>query len=104
MLASALLDLTLHPGENESLELHFPARVVDIDTDQVPFGIIIEHDAFRDLTTLNARMLGEIDVQRIGVGIVGQLHGRNPRSGNAVSYTHLRAHETPEHLVCRLLL
>eukprot|EP00658_Telonema_sp_P-2_P052647 TRINITY_DN40881_c0_g1_i1.p1 TRINITY_DN40881_c0_g1~~TRINITY_DN40881_c0_g1_i1.p1 ORF type:complete len:164 (+),score=90.44 TRINITY_DN40881_c0_g1_i1:84-575(+) len=24
--------------------------------------------------------------------------------GDAVSYTHLRAHETPEHLVCRLLL
>ena len=22
----------------------------------------------------------------------------------SVSYTHLRAHETPEHLVCRLLL
>eukprot|EP00658_Telonema_sp_P-2_P068323 TRINITY_DN5725_c0_g1_i8.p1 TRINITY_DN5725_c0_g1~~TRINITY_DN5725_c0_g1_i8.p1 ORF type:complete len:199 (+),score=51.25 TRINITY_DN5725_c0_g1_i8:245-841(+) len=28
-------------------------------------------------------------------------HGVNP---DAVSYTHLRAHETPEHLVCRLLL
>ena len=26
------------------------------------------------------------------------------RSSSAVSYTHLRAHETPEHLVCRLLL
>ena len=25
-------------------------------------------------------------------------------SQEAVSYTHLRAHETPEHLVCRLLL
>src|SRR5665254_15664 len=25
-------------------------------------------------------------------------------AGQAVSYTHLRAHETPEHLVCRLLL
>src|SRR5678816_296724 len=25
-------------------------------------------------------------------------------SGKSVSYTHLRAHETPEHLVCRLLL
>src|SRR5674536_395931 len=25
-------------------------------------------------------------------------------SHEAVSYTHLRAHETPEHLVCRLLL
>ena len=23
---------------------------------------------------------------------------------DSVSYTHLRAHETPEHLVCRLLL
>src|SRR5678815_5702074 len=27
-----------------------------------------------------------------------------PRSTISVSYTHLRAHETPEHLVCRLLL
>src|SRR5678816_117326 len=27
-----------------------------------------------------------------------------PSSLTAVSYTHLRAHETPEHLVCRLLL
>ena len=26
------------------------------------------------------------------------------KGGKAVSYTHLRAHETPEHLVCRLLL
>src|SRR5678815_5900922 len=25
-------------------------------------------------------------------------------SSESVSYTHLRAHETPEHLVCRLLL
>eukprot|EP00658_Telonema_sp_P-2_P060137 TRINITY_DN49141_c0_g1_i3.p2 TRINITY_DN49141_c0_g1~~TRINITY_DN49141_c0_g1_i3.p2 ORF type:complete len:185 (-),score=26.22 TRINITY_DN49141_c0_g1_i3:17-571(-) len=32
----------------------------------------------------------------------GRLVGRSPRM--AVSYTHLRAHETPEHLVCRLLL
>src|SRR5678815_5817616 len=27
-----------------------------------------------------------------------------PNEPEAVSYTHLRAHETPEHLVCRLLL
>src|SRR5674536_390436 len=27
-----------------------------------------------------------------------------PRARVPVSYTHLRAHETPEHLVCRLLL
>src|SRR5678816_4939992 len=29
---------------------------------------------------------------------------RPPQGGIPVSYTHLRAHETPEHLVCRLLL
>ena len=32
--------------------------------------------------------------------IVGGEYGE----GVPVSYTHLRAHETPEHLVCRLLL
>src|SRR5678816_4293881 len=30
--------------------------------------------------------------------------GSTPQIPKAVSYTHLRAHETPEHLVCRLLL
>src|SRR5678816_787067 len=30
-------------------------------------------------------------------------YGRKPTFA-PVSYTHLRAHETPEHLVCRLLL
>src|SRR5678815_3223231 len=29
---------------------------------------------------------------------------QDPHNLGAVSYTHLRAHETPEHLVCRLLL
>src|SRR5678815_2449818 len=33
---------------------------------------------------------------------VGVEHGFG--TGRPVSYTHLRAHETPEHLVCRLLL
>src|SRR5678816_2398457 len=28
----------------------------------------------------------------------------DPITNQPVSYTHLRAHETPEHLVCRLLL
>src|SRR5678815_5907385 len=34
--------------------------------------------------------------------IMGMLNQQNWVS--SVSYTHLRAHETPEHLVCRLLL
>src|SRR5678815_3232188 len=35
---------------------------------------------------------------------VGRPCQLNRAQQHAVSYTHLRAHETPEHLVCRLLL
>src|SRR5674536_393868 len=38
---------------------------------------------------------GGLDLEKIDVSTSGPM---------AVSYTHLRAHETPEHLVCRLLL
>src|SRR5678815_6195075 len=33
-----------------------------------------------------------------------RVDGKDLQSLRPVSYTHLRAHETPEHLVCRLLL
>src|SRR5678816_370075 len=39
-----------------------------------------------------------VTVQLVGDGPIGAI------TVDAVSYTHLRAHETPEHLVCRLLL
>src|SRR5674536_222577 len=38
------------------------------------------------------------------VGRSGLPMPRSMMSSPPVSYTHLRAHETPEHLVCRLLL
>src|SRR5674536_385043 len=36
--------------------------------------------------------------------MIEQLIGLRSCETGTVSYTHLRAHETPEHLVCRLLL
>eukprot|EP00658_Telonema_sp_P-2_P057222 TRINITY_DN45673_c0_g1_i1.p2 TRINITY_DN45673_c0_g1~~TRINITY_DN45673_c0_g1_i1.p2 ORF type:complete len:133 (-),score=26.15 TRINITY_DN45673_c0_g1_i1:18-416(-) len=36
--------------------------------------------------------------------VVNMVHDPDPGCVVSVSYTHLRAHETPEHLVCRLLL
>src|SRR5678816_4802067 len=36
--------------------------------------------------------------------VIAQLRQSLKLDPSAVSYTHLRAHETPEHLVCRLLL
>src|SRR5678815_5367223 len=55
---------------------------------------------------------GDPDARLLIVGLAPAAHGGNrtgriftgDRSGDSVSYTHLRAHETPEHLVCRLLL
>src|SRR5678816_3366673 len=56
---------------------------------------------------------GTIDVPGAGTGPgqgttpfsitpAGAIAGRYVDASNAVSYTHLRAHATPEHLVCRL--
>src|SRR5678815_1275722 len=36
--------------------------------------------------------------------VIGYKCFEMPRDPAQISYTHLRAHETPEHLVCRLLL
>ena len=38
------------------------------------------------------------------IKILRWYHDDQPFRKQPVSYTHLRAHETPEHLVCRLLL
>src|SRR5665254_22068 len=43
-------------------------------------------------------------VQRGKIQIPAPRDGFRRRRPPAVSYTHLRAHETPEHPVCRLLL
>ena len=45
----------------------------------------------------------EKSVGREGIDYYNKL-GYVPYDVGTVSYTHLRAHETPEHLVCRLLL
>ena len=44
-----------------------------------------------------------VGAQRLEVGVHGEQHVRGTREV-AVSYTHLRAHETVLDLVCRLLL
>ena len=38
------------------------------------------------------------------IAVIKEVRGITGLGLKAVSYTHLRAHETPEHLVCRLLL
>ena len=45
-----------------------------------------------------------IELEDIKLELIGSSSDFNNNPFESVSYTHLRAHETPEHLVCRLLL
>src|SRR5678816_3442428 len=58
-----------------------------------------------DPVTLRHRRQQYADLLQIASAEIDWLYDYIAKSGYApVSYTHLRAHETPEHLVCRLLL
>ena len=60
-------------------------------------GIVVENPGL--LTTVQDE--GRFGYQQFGVSPAGPM---DTRSFYPVSYTHLRAHETELHLVCRLLL
>src|SRR5678816_3167921 len=66
------------------------------------------HIAARALATHALSIFGDhSDVMAVRSTGFAMLFGNSPQQAHdmaTVSYTHLRAHETPEHLVCRLLL
>src|ERR1039458_5220920 len=77
-------DLRWQLVDKQVLELNFSARVIDIDSDEVTFRIVVEHDPFGNLPTFHTRLLRKVDIQRIRRGVVIQLHGLNPLSGKAL--------------------
>eukprot|EP00658_Telonema_sp_P-2_P027948 TRINITY_DN21507_c0_g1_i1.p2 TRINITY_DN21507_c0_g1~~TRINITY_DN21507_c0_g1_i1.p2 ORF type:complete len:120 (+),score=11.33 TRINITY_DN21507_c0_g1_i1:174-533(+) len=59
---------------------------------------------FLDRIRLLLGFMEPIDSGRLQLDSAWPQKPPRPSRSHAVSYTHLRAHETPEHLVCRLLL
>src|SRR5678816_3424228 len=59
-----------------------------------------------DLPSATWRVVSRVDVHEHMEFVNGndEVNGYLRLTKIPVSYTHLRAHETPEHLVCRLLL
>ena len=84
MLASDGFDSGRELAHDQRLQLNFGAGVIDVDADEVPVLVVVEHDAVRDLPALDTRLLGQVDVQRIGVRMIVDLHGLNRRSGKAL--------------------
>ena len=62
-----------------------------------------QHVAMGDVTAID-REAGHHFHQRVAQAVEREVAGLAAGSGNPVSYTHLRAHETVLDLVCRLLL
>src|SRR5678815_1948711 len=60
---------------------------------------LVRMNGTTSLNTYSFHCWWRIDLSRGFILLLSQLSLLMP-----VSYTHLRAHETPEHLVCRLLL
>src|SRR5678816_519639 len=61
-------------------------------------GAIIEVNCETDFVTKNDSFLA------FAKSLSALVADKGPADVDALAYTHLRAHETPEHLVCRLLL
>jgi len=51
--------------------------VVDVEADQIAFGIVVQDYAFRDFPTLDTRLFREVDVQRVRLGMVVEFQGLN---------------------------
>src|SRR5678815_2625637 len=78
--------------------LHSHHSLPDTPPTQIPTHTSY-HSSFSRLSNCNVRHLNTVNEAH------PLLHHLHPHSyTKPVSYTHLRAHETPEHLVCRLLL
>src|SRR5260221_13793915 len=50
----------------------------------MPSGVVVQYDAIRDFSALDAGWLGKIEIQGVGVGEVVDLHGLNRLSRNAL--------------------
>jgi hypothetical protein len=56
--------------QDQLLKLDLFARVFDIDANEVPIGIIVQHNPLGNFAALNARLFREVDIQGIRVGVV----------------------------------
>src|SRR5678815_427542 len=91
-LRASLISFSVNGNAAASSKASSPASVFVTNPDKLPFNVTVGIGALDNLyqSWPNVR--------------ITERGKRREFKISAVSYTHLRAHETPEHLVCRLLL
>jgi hypothetical protein len=82
------------PTDDKPLEIDFAAGVVDVATNQLSRFIAIEDHPLGDLAALNARLLRQVDVERIRLGMIVDFHGLNRLSKNTLWIVTLSARVT----------
>ena len=60
-------------AERQFVKRYLVAGIVDINSNQVPTGIVIQHNTLGYLPAVYTRPLKEVDVERVRVGMVRQL-------------------------------
>ena len=78
------LDGARQLAEQHAREIDLVPGVVDVDADDAALGVVVHNDSLGDLAAIDTWPLGKLDVERVGVGVVVEFHGRNPRSANAL--------------------
>jgi len=66
------------------LQLDLPTGTGNVAADEVALRVVVEHDAGRDFRAVGTGLLGSIEVERVIVGMLVELHRTNPRSGKAL--------------------
>ena len=61
-LCGSRFNLARQFAEDKFLQFHLVGGIVDVNTNKLAVGVIVEHDTLRDLDALAARLLGQIDI------------------------------------------
>jgi hypothetical protein len=62
-LSWVILDDRWKSIKSQLLEVNFLAGIVDVDAHQITSDIVIQDDAFRDLSAIDARLLRKVDIE-----------------------------------------
>src|SRR5712691_2705738 len=65
------------PSQSSRYRRHGLARVEQFDCNNAALSVIVEYDAFGDLLAFQDARVREAHVERIAVGVIKRLHGRN---------------------------